>query len=169
MNRISYGKNMAEKFLNYPETVSLTLHKKTIKSKKKQFICWSLNRYPAQNEFNLLAKFFLEKGFIYINTEPHRLQFRKFLKDGTSIHFSLWKKHYGFTIDAHIDLSPHGDVIFTSVTLRLLSALYIYLKKKYGVVFLLPRQKNEYQGYVSKYLPLERVNRKKNRPKRYLR
>lgn len=168
MNSIAYGKNMAVKFLKYPEAVSLTLHKKTIKSKEKQFISWSLNRYPAQNEFNLLAKFFYEEGFIFMYNEPHRLQFRKFLKDRTSIHFSLWKKHYGFTIDAHIDLSPHGDVIFTSVTLRLLSALYIYLKKKYGVVFLLPRQKNEYQGYVSKYLPLERVNRKKNRPKRYL-
>ena len=168
MNRVSYRKNMDGNFLKYHKAVSLTLHKKTIKSKEKQYINWSLNRYPAQNEFNILAKFFLEKGFICINNDPRRLQFRKFLKDRTSIHFSLWIKHYGFNIDAHIDLSPHGDVIFTSVTLRLLSALYIYLKKKYGVVFLLPRQKNKYQGYVSKYLPLERVNRKKSRPKRYL-
>lgn len=169
MNRVSNGKSMAENFLKCPKAVSLTLHKKTIKSKEKQFMCWSLNRYPAQNEFNLLAKFFLEKGFIPINTEPHRLQFRKFLKDRSSIHFSFWIKHYGFNIDAHIDLGPHGDVIFTPVTLKLLSALYIYLRKKYGLVFLLPRQKYEYQGYVSKHLPLERVNRKKNRPKRKLR
>jgi len=108
MNRVAYGKNLAEKFLRYPGAVSLTLHKKTIKSKEKQFINWSLNRYPAQNEFKLLAKFFLEKEFIFINNDPHRLQFRKFLKDGTSIHFSLWKKHYGFNIDAHIDIRPHG-------------------------------------------------------------
>ena len=168
MNSVSYGKEMAENFLKCPKAISSSLHKKTIKSKEKQHMCWSLNRYPAQNEFNLLAKFFLEKGFIPINTEPHRLQFRKFLKDGTSIHFSLWKKHYGFNIDAHIDIRPHGDVSFTSVTLKLLSTLYVYLKRKYGLVFLLPRQKNEYQGHVSKYLPLERVNRKKNRPKRKL-
>ena len=169
MNRVYYGKSMAENFLKCPKSVSSTLHRKTIKSKEKQFVSWSFNRYPAQNEFNILAKFFLEKEFFFINTDPRRLQFRKFLKDGTSIHFSLWKKHYGFNIDAHIDLSPHGDVCFTSVTLKLLSALYIYLKKKYGIVFLLPRQRNEYQGYVSTHLPLERVNRKKNRPKRKLR
>ena len=168
MNRVSYGKNMAENFLKCPKAVSLTLHKKTIKSKEEQFISWSLNRYPAQNEFKILIKFFFGEGFKFIYNEPHRLQFRKFLKDKTSIHVSLWIKHYGFNIDVHIDLSPHGDVLFTSVTLSLLSALYLYLKKKYGVVFLLPRQKNEYQGYVSKHLPLERVNRKKNRPKRYL-
>jgi len=169
MNRAYYGKNVEEYFLKCPKAVSLTLHKKTIKSKEKQFICWSLNRYPTQNEYNLLTKFFLEKGFISINTEPHRLQFRKFLKDGTSIHFSLWKKHYGFNIDAHIDLRLHGDVIFTPITLKLLSALYNYLKKKYGLVFLLPRQRNEYQGYVSRHLPKERVNLKRNRPKRKLR
>lgn len=168
MNRIAYGKNMVENFLKSHEAVSLTLHKKTIKSKEKQFISWSLNRYPVQKEFNILAKFFLEKGFKSIYSEPHRLQFRKFLKDRTSIHVSLWIKHYGFNIDAHIDLSPHGDVLFTSVSLSLLSALYIYLKKKYGVVFLLPRQKSEYQGYISQHLPLERVNRKRNRPKRKL-
>jgi len=52
---------------------------------------------------------------------------------------SLWKKHYGFNIDAHIDIRPHGDVSFTLVTLKLLSTLYLYLKKKYGHFFLLPR------------------------------
>lgn len=169
MNKVAYGKNMAEDFLKYPKAVSSTLHRKTIKSKEKQHICWSLNRYPTQNEFNVLMKFFLEKDFISINTDPRRLQFRKFLIDGTSMHSSLWKKHYGFNIDAHIDLSPHGEVIFTVATLTLLSTLYIYLKKKYGIVFLLPRQRNEYQGYVSKCLPSERVYRKKNRPKRKLR
>ena len=40
-------------FLKYLEVVSLTLHKKTIKSKENQYINWSLNRYPAQNEFNI--------------------------------------------------------------------------------------------------------------------
>ena len=153
MNSVAYGKNLAEKFLRYPEAVSLTLHKKTIKSKEKQFINWSLNRYPAQNEFKLLAKFFLEKEFIFINNDPHRLQFRKFLKDGTSIHFSLWKKHYGFNIDAHIDICPHGDVNFTSVTLKLLSALYLYLKRKYGFVFLLPRKKMNIKGMYQNIYP----------------
>ncbi|MFX1470830.1 MAG: hypothetical protein ACFFB8_19495 [Promethearchaeota archaeon] len=169
MNRVAYGKESAEKFFGEPESINFILHKKTIKYKKKQFLNWSLNRRPTRNDFNLLDKFFLEKGFIAIKNDPCRLQYRKFLNDGTSIHFSLWKKHYGFNIDAHIDLSLHRDVIFTSVTLRLLSSLYNYLKKKYGVVFLLPRQKREYQGYVSKYLPLERVNRKRSRPKRRLR
>ena len=149
--------------------MTLAQHRKTLKIREKQFINWSLNRYPAQNEFNLLYKFFLGKEFVPINKIPHKLQFRKFLKDGTSIHFSLWKKHYGFNIDAHIDIHVHhGDVFFTSVTLRLLCALYLYLKKKYGFVFLLPRQKKEYQGFVSKRLPLERVKRKKNRPKKRL-
>ena len=174
MNRVAYGEEMAKDFLindlyTSHKSINLTLHKKTIKSEKRQFINWSLNRYPAQNEFKLLTKFFLEKGFIFISNNHNRVQYRKFLKDGTSIHISLWKKHYGFNIDIHIDIRPHEEVGFTSVTLRLLSALYVYLKDKYGVVFLLPRQRNEYQGYVSRYLPQERVNRKKNRPKRKLR
>ncbi|MFW9783388.1 MAG: hypothetical protein ACFFFB_13990 [Candidatus Heimdallarchaeota archaeon] len=168
-NRILYGKKMIEDFLSETKPVSSTLHRKTIRHKKKQFIKWILNRCPAQNEVNILAKFFLERGFIPINNDSRRFQFRKFFDNGTSVHVSIWKKHYGFNIDAHIDLSPHGNVIFTLVTLRLLSALYIYLQSKYGSVFLLPRQKKEYQGYVSNFLPLERVIRKKNRPKRKLR
>ncbi|KKM81878.1 hypothetical protein LCGC14_1325370 [marine sediment metagenome] len=171
MNKVAIGNKMAENFLGfgYHESIKMPLHRKTIRSKEKQFLNWSLNRYPVTSEFRLLTKFFLEREFISINNIPHRLQFRKFLNDGTSIHFSLWKKHYGFNIDAHIDLSPHGDVKFTPTTLRLLSELYIHLKKKYGSVFLFPREKNKYQGYVSKHLPWERVNRKKNRPKRRLR
>ena len=67
MNRVAYGRNMAEKNLGYPKPVSLTLHKKTIKSKEKQYINWSLNRYPTHNEFKLLAKFFWKKNlYLYI-------------------------------------------------------------------------------------------------------
>ncbi len=43
MNRVSYRKNMDGNFLKYLEVVSLTLHKKTIKSKENQYINWSLN------------------------------------------------------------------------------------------------------------------------------
>ncbi len=116
-----------------------------------QYLHWYLYRKPAKNEFNIINSYLEENEFKLIteNLEKETIDYRKFFKENTSIHFKLSVKPWGFGISCHKDVEIHTKVKFDNQTLKILSGLYLKLKEeKSGKCFMLPREHLEYAHFL---------------------
>ena len=69
---------------------------------------------------------------------------------GGCIHIEVEKKYWGISIHAHCDLEEHGDFEFNKDTLRIMSELYVWLKRNYGDVVMVPREELKFQGLIGR-------------------
>ena len=126
--------------------------KKDVLSKIEfQYLVWYLYRHPSLKEFEIIDSFLLKKDFILVSEEPEKeaFNYRKFLKNNTSIHVKLSIKSWGFGINFHRDIKVHSEVKFDNQTLRIASELYLTLKKeRYGRCFMLPREKLKFRKFL---------------------
>jgi len=128
-----------------------------------QHIKWWLNRPPVNNEYALIRKFMRENGVIFIKDTHNSLHYRKFYPNGQSLHFIIYRKYWGLNISTHIDVESHVKYTYNKESLKLLSELYIFLKNKYGRVFMLPRQERFFQGFLGEWFKNKGIYAKKMR------
>lgn len=115
------------------------------------YIHWYLYRSPSKKEFDILHKYFEENEFVLVkeDSDKRTLDYRNFLGNSTSIHFKISVKLWGFGISGHKDIEIHTKVKFDNQTMKILSRLYLNLKKeKSGSCFMLPRENKKYRQFL---------------------
>lgn len=132
--------------------------KETFETCKKQHVFWDLRHPPLNKDFMLINSFFYCVSAKIMEERNKSIYYRIFNhENSTSIHIRIVKKDWGFSIYVHRDLFKHQGSIFDKECLAILSRLYIFLKGKYGRVFLLPREKIKFHSFLGhKFVRLKR-------------
>ena len=113
-----------------------------------QYMYWYLGREPGKNEIHTICSFLEGNNAELVENLRYRKMFRIFHESTVSVHISLFLKHWGFSVNVHVDIGIHFFSFFNRQSLEILSKLYNYLKKMPDSrCFLLPREENEFQFF----------------------
>lgn len=145
------------------QRVRKRLHHQSIKNEFKQTLIWRLERKPLSSDIHVIDSFLKSKGFKFMKTAGTVLHYRLFKEEDTCTHVKIAKRYFGAIITCHDDFEIHGKFDHLPENLALLSELYVLLSKQEQEVFLIPRQKASYQGYLSSLHSQGFLDRKKRK------
>ncbi|MBD3212227.1 MAG: hypothetical protein GF311_06425 [Candidatus Lokiarchaeota archaeon] len=84
-----------------------------------------------------------------VSFKKYVIKYRIYLTQKLSYHNNLYRKHWVFSINIHLDIGIHAKAIFTKQTLTILSMVYLEIDKaNYGEGFILPRQEVKFESFL---------------------
>ena len=114
-----------------------------------QYIFWWLGREPSQRDYDFIESMLSKVGAIVVRAGRNSIDFRIFYSRNVSMHIIIRRKYWGFAINSHIDIGIHSRTLFNREVLKLLSNVYVNLRKiRYGKCFLMPRENDSFVRFM---------------------
>ena len=114
-----------------------------------QYIFWWLGREPSQRDFDFIERKLSKIGAVAVRAGRNAVDFRIFYSHNVSLHIIIRRKYWGFAINSHLDIGIHARSLFNREALKLLSKVYVHLRKiRYGKCFLMPRERDSFDRFM---------------------